>query len=131
MLVVAPAAEAKLPANGGKSIVPGRSIGGVKLGMDAAGAAKKGGEGGWGDAAGGLSCRWEGTMRQGQMRFDVTGGKVSTIVIEAGQKPSTFEPVYSGPITKWKTKKGVRIGTKLATVGRKYRKAMPDGGGLV
>jgi hypothetical protein len=130
-LLAAPAAEAKLPAKGGKSIVPGRSIGGVKIGMGAEAAVGKWGKGGSCDAAIGTSCRWEGTMKQGRMRFDLTNGKVSTIVIEAGQRPSTFEPVYSGPITKWKTKKGVHIGTKLFTVSKKYPRATSDGGGLV
>src|SRR3954452_23318053 len=110
-LLGAPAADAKLPAKGGKSIVPGRSIGGVKIGMDAAAAVKKWGKGGTCDTAIGVSCSWEGTMKQGSLRFDLTGGKVSTIVIEAGQKPKTFDPVYKGPITKWKTSKDVRIGT--------------------
>src|SRR4051812_29816795 len=63
------------------------------------------------------------------MRFD-RNGKVSTIVIEAGQRPVSYDPVYSGPITKWKTSKGVRIGTTLRKVGQKYKKATPDGGGL-
>jgi hypothetical protein len=125
------AADATLPAKGGKSIVPGRSIGGVKIGMDAAAAVKKWGKGGTCDTAIGVSCRWDGTMKQGSLRFDLTGGKVSTIVIEAGQKPKTFEPVYKGPITKWKTSKGVHIGTTLRRVGKKYPKAQPDGGGLV
>jgi hypothetical protein len=79
----------------------------------------------------GTSCRWDGSMKQGGLRFDLTNGKVSTIVITAGQKPSTYEPVYRGPITKWKTSKGVRIGTDLRKVGQKYPKAQPDGGGLV
>jgi hypothetical protein len=125
-----PAAEAKLPAKGGKSIVPGKSIGGVKLGMDAAAAVKKWGKGGTCDAVVSTSCRWDGTMRQGSLRFDVTNGKVSTIVITAGQKPQTYEPVYKGPITKWKTSKKVGIGTALRTVAKKYPKAFPDGGGL-
>jgi hypothetical protein len=131
LAAAAPAAEAKLPAKGGKTIVPGRSIGGVKIGMDAAAAVKKWGKGGSCDTAIGTSCRWDGSMKQGNMRFDITNGKVSTIVIEAGQQPTTYEPVYKGPITKWKTAKGVRIGTDLRKVGQKYPKAQPDGGGLV
>jgi hypothetical protein len=131
LAIAAPAAEAKLPAKGGKSIVPGKSIGGVKIGMDAAAAVKKWGKGGSCDTTIGASCRWEGSMKQGSMRFDLDrNGKVSTIVIEAGQKPVSFEPVYKGPITKWKTSKGVHIGTTLRTVGKKYPKAKPDGGGL-
>jgi hypothetical protein len=130
LAATAPAADAKLPAGGGKTIVPGSSIGGVRLGMDAAAAVRKWGKGGSCDAAIGSSCRWAGSMRQGSMRFDLTNGKVSAIVIDAGQQPTTYEPVYRGPITKWKTDRGVRIGTALRTVAKKYRKAQPDGGGL-
>ena len=130
LALAAPAADAHLPAKGGKLIVPGKSIGSVKLGMDAAVAVKKWGKGGTCDAAVSTSCLWAGTMRQGSLRFDVTNGKVSTIVITAGQKPKTYEPVYKGPITKWKTSKKVGIGTTLRTVGKRYPKAFPDGGGL-
>jgi hypothetical protein len=131
LAVAAPAAQAKLPASGGKSIVPGSSIGGVKLGMKAAAAVRKWGKGGTCDTAIGVSCSWEGSMKQGRLRFDITDGKVSTITIEAGQRPTTYEPVYSGPITKWKTSKGIRIGSDLRKVGKKYPRAKPDGGGLV
>lgn len=130
LAVAAPAADAKLPSSGGKLIVPGKSIGGVKLGMDAAVAVKKWGKGGSCDAAVGPQCLWEGTMKQGSLRFDVTNGKVSTIVITAGQTPKNYYPVYKGPITKWKTSKKVGIGTTLRTVGKRYPKAFPDGGGL-
>ncbi|MDX6552759.1 MAG: hypothetical protein QOH74_1247, partial [Gaiellales bacterium] len=51
-------------------------------------------------------------------------------MITAGQQPNTYEPVYKGPITKWKTAKKVGIGTTLYSVGKKYPKAFPDGGGL-
>ncbi|MDX6552758.1 MAG: hypothetical protein QOH74_1246 [Gaiellales bacterium] len=69
--LAAAGAEAKLPAKGGKSIVPGKSIGGVRLGMDAAAAVTKWGPGGTCDAAVGTSCRWDGTMKHGGLRFDV------------------------------------------------------------
>jgi hypothetical protein len=129
LAATAPAADAKLPSKGGKSIVPGKSIGGVKLGMDAAAAVKKWGTGGSCDAAIGTSCLWQGTMKQGSARFDVANGKVSNIVLTAGQD-SRYYPVYKGPITKWKTSKKVAIGTTLRTVGKKYPKAKPDGSGL-
>jgi hypothetical protein len=69
-------------------------------------------------------------MKQGSLRFDVTNGKVSTIVINAGQNPKNYYPVYKGPIIKWKTSKKVGIGTTLQKVAKKYPKAFPDGGGL-
>jgi hypothetical protein len=58
-------------------------------------------------------------------------GKVSNIVLEVGQKPGNFFPVYKGPITKWKTSKGIGIGSTLRKVGKKYPKAKPDGSGLL
>jgi fermentation-respiration switch protein FrsA (DUF1100 family) len=112
-------------------IVPGRSIGGVTVGMDAMAAVKKWGPGGSCATAIGVSCRWDGTMKKGKARFDVVNGKVSNIVLEAGQKPGNFYPVYKGPITKWKTSKGIGIGSYLRTVGKKYPKAKPDGSGLL
>jgi hypothetical protein len=130
LAVTAPGADAKLPPGGGKTIVPGRSIGGVKPGMDPEAAVKKWGKGGTCDAAIGPICEWKGSMRQGSLRFEVTNGKVSNVVIEAGQA-ANFDPVYKGPITKWKTSKGIRIGSTLRKVGKKYRKAKPDGSGLL
>jgi hypothetical protein len=131
LAVAAPAADAKLPAKGGKTIVPGSSIGGVKLGMDAEAAVKRWGKGGTCDTALASSCRWDGSMKQGGLRFEQVGGKVSSITIEAGQEPTTCEPVYRGAITKWKTSKGIRIGSAMRRVAKKYPKAKPDGGGLV
>ena len=125
-------AEAKLPAQGGKTIVPNKSIGGVKLGMSGKAAVKKWGAGDSTDCQQqiGVSCRWEGTMKQGFARFDLTNDKVTTIVLQAGQKPKTYDPVYKGPITKWHTSKGIHVGSTLRKVAKKYPKAKPDGGGL-
>jgi hypothetical protein len=130
LLVVVPAAEAKLPSPPTKLIVPGRSIAGVKLGMKAEDAVKKWGKGSECDEVVGVSCHWRGTMKQGSARFDVRDGKVYSITITAGQKPVTFDNVYRKPLVKWKTAKKVGLGTSLYTVGKKYKKAKPDGGGL-
>jgi hypothetical protein len=125
----APVADAKLPPKGGKLIVPGRSIGGVKIGMKAEDAVKKWGKGGSCDEVIGVSCRYDGTAKQGSARFDLRDGKVSGIVLECGQKASG-ECVYKGPITKWKTKKKIGIGSSLRRVLKAYPKATPDGGGV-
>ena len=129
LLVLPATAAAKLPTDGGKLIVPNSSIGGVKLGMAGAKAAKTWGKGGTCDQEVGVSCRYDGTTKQGSARFDLTDGKVTTIVLTAGQK-TNGNPRYKGPITKWKTSKGVHIGTSLQKVAEKYPKAKPDGGGL-
>jgi hypothetical protein len=132
LAAAAPAAEAKLPPKGGKLIVPGRSIGGVKLGMKAEDAAKKWGKGGSCDetTVGAVSCRYDGSAKQGTMRFEIgRDGKVSAIYMECAHK-SDGTAIYKGPITKWHTKKGIRIGSSLRKVQKKYPKSQPDGGGL-
>ena len=122
-------AAAKLPSDGGKLIVPNSSIGGVKLGMDGSKAAKTWGPGGTCDQEVGVSCRYDGAPKNGSARLDLTDGKVTTIVLTVGQKANGY-PRYKGPITRWKTSKGVHIGTTLQKVAKKYPKAKPDGGGL-
>jgi hypothetical protein len=128
ILAVAPAAaEAKLPSPKSKVIVPNKSIAGVRIGMDAAQAVKLWGAGSNCDAAVSNACIW--TAKLGTARFDVSGGKVAAIHIEAGQKESG-ESIYRGPLTGWKTKKKVGLGTQLNVVARKYKKAKATGGGL-
>lgn len=129
--IAAPAAGAKLPSPPTKRIVPGRSIAGVKLGMKAETAVRKWGKGSECDEVVGASCKWRGTTRQGSARLDIRDGKVWSIVIDAGQNPTTFENVYRKPLTRWKTSKKVGLGTSLSKVSKKYPKAKPDGGGLV
>jgi hypothetical protein len=123
------AASAKLPSPSSKTIVPGRSIGGVKLGMDARTAVKKWGRGGSCQASIGASCTWQGTPKQGSAVFIVTEGKVSSIRIEVGQKPND-EPYYRGPLTKWRTPKRIGPGSRIRAVQKAYPKAKPGGGGL-
>jgi hypothetical protein len=124
------AAQAKLPSPSTKRIVPGRSIGGVKIGMGAAAAVKRWGPGGSCAATIGPSCTWAGSMKQGQASFEVTDGRVTSIRLESGQKPTTYYPVYRGPITKWKTAKRIGIGSALRAVVKAYPKATPNGSGV-
>lgn len=123
------AAEAKLPSPSSKRIVPNRSIGTVKIGIAATTAVKRWGAGGSCAETIGSSCRWEGTMKQGSASFDVVDGKVASITLTVGQKPS-YEPAYSGPITRWKTSKGIGIGSTLKRVVKAYPKAKANGSGV-
>ena len=125
----APAADAKLPSPSSKKIVPGRSIAGVKLGMDAKAAVEKWGAGSNCEVTIGSACTWSGTMRQGRARFTVESGKVASVTVEAGQKVN-YEPAYSRPLTTWKTSKRIGLGAALRKVKRAYPKAKPSGGGL-
>lgn len=122
-------ADAKLPSPSSKRIVPNRSIGTVKIGMPAETAVKKWGPGGSCAETIGSTCRWSGTTKQGSASFDVVDGEVSGITLRVGQKPS-YEPAYSGPITRWKTSKRIGIGSTLKKVVKAYPKARSNGGGV-
>jgi hypothetical protein len=128
-LLVAPAAQATLPKFSDRTIVVGKSIGGVKLGMGAA-AAKKA----WGGAKGCLafgsaSCiyRDAGSTQSntGEGSFGFPGGKVTSIYIQApfGAKGPRYVPPLSTP----KTAKGIRLGSTVGAVKKAYPKAVLQG----
>jgi hypothetical protein len=124
-----PAAQAKLPSPATMRIVPGSSIGGVKLGMRASTAVKTWGRGGTCAKRIDAVCTWQGTPRQGTALFTVDHHRVTSIRIEVGQRPDDH-PAYSGPITKWKTAKGIGIASRLSAVKKAYPRVEPDGSGL-
>jgi hypothetical protein len=49
--------------------------------------------------------------------------------VSVGQRANGV-PIYSGSITKWKTSKGIRIGSSLKDVLKAYKKATPTGSGV-
>jgi hypothetical protein len=128
-LAAAPAADAALPKPKSTQIKPGSSIAGVKYGMDAQKALAI-----WGagsncvDTAAGR-CTWTGTAKQGQAYFEVRDGKVAEVGIVIGQKPSG-EAIYSGPLTKWKDRKKIGLGSTQQATAKAYTKAFGNGGGL-
>jgi hypothetical protein len=128
-LVAAGTAGASLPSPQSKTIVPGRSIGGVSIGMSAQAAVKAWGKGSNCDAAMSTECRWSGTPKQGSAYFDLRNGKVTNITLQVGQKPNGI-PIYKGPILKWRTSKQIGIGATLRQVLKAYPKAQPNGGGV-
>ena len=127
---ITPAAEAKLPATQNKLIVPGKSMGGVKLDMTKAAVNKR-----WGKGtcfAGGVSgaCEYVARKEQyaGQYERAVVSyyeNKVIGISIQAAYTQSTHKLV-PGPLNKWKTDKGVHLGSKKAAVPRAYPKAQDN-----
>lgn len=128
-LAAAPAANAALPKPKSTLIKPGASIAGVKYGMDAQKALAAWGDGGsCGDTAVGR-CTWAGTAKQGEAYFEVRDGKVAEVGIRVGQKPNG-ESVNSGPLTKWKDKKKIGLGSTQQKTFKAYRKAFNNGGGL-
>jgi hypothetical protein len=132
-LVVAPAAHASLPKPKSTLIKPGSSIAGVKYGMDAKKAIATWGKGGSCDGATDVvpdgRCTWKGSAKQGEAYFEVRAGKVIQVGIRIGQTASG-ELIRSDPLTKWKDKKKIGLGSTQFATAKAYKKAFPNGGGL-
>jgi hypothetical protein len=128
-LVAAPAANASLPKPKSKLIKPGVSIGGVKLGMDAQKATQLWGTGSNCNEAAVGRCTWAGTAKQGSAYFEVKDGKVAEVGLVIGQRANGV-PIYSGPLSKWKDKKKIGLGSTQQATAKAYPKSFGNGGGL-
>lgn len=122
-LLLAPAAGAALPKPKNKTIVPGKSIGGISTKSKVSKAKKL-----WGNKAGECSkssgfttCTYIGNdPTQGQGNF--TGKrKIAYVGISAGYDGSTGKTVVKGKLKKFKTKEGIGLGSKLSTVSKKLK----------
>lgn len=127
LLLVAPPATAALPG-GSKVIVPGTSIGGVKIGMPAEAARTKWGTGGTCDEAIDDTCRYA-DGAGASLAFEVADGKVSLVSIRVATD-DRGNPRFRGAILSWKTAKKIRIGSPTRAVRKAYPKAKPSPSGL-
>lgn len=122
LLAAAAPASADLPKAKSTTIVPGKSIAGVKVGMTVAQALAA-----WGPSPDCTAetriaiCWYRGTERQGNASFTVAGGAVRTVTIQAGRKG--IDLVFAGPLQQWRTAKGVRLGSTARQVVKAYPKA--------
>ena len=134
---IAPAAFASLPTTKDKTIVPGVSVAGVKLGMSLSKAAKL-----WKDTEGDDNC-FPGTPTETWCIFEIVGSslnrntgnisytgkkKVERISIRA---PFTAieDPIFNSQMNKYKTKEGVRIGAPLGKLRSEFGKKLKRTGG--
>lgn len=128
-LVVPGAASAKLPTPRNTAIVPGASIAGVKLDMTQAQVFSK-----WGstNCSSGV-CTWEGPGKPGhneRATVSLVHGKVVQIDINASfiGLNEKFKP---GILSRWKTSKGISLGSFKSAVPRAYPQVKPNNGEAV
>lgn len=113
-LMLVPAAQAKLPAPSVKTIVAGKSVAGVKLGMSISAAKQKWGTGSKCGAAamgpGSTQCTWAttGSGNSPKLILLFMGGKVRAITVDGG--------TGGAAIKAFKTPKGIGIGSTLAAL---------------
>ncbi len=126
VLALPAAAQAKLPSPKSKTIVFGKSIGGVKLGMSLAAAKKAWGKGGkCADTSAQIRqtrCDWL-DKKNGDANFTVSNGRVTYIGLSPAVSSKTQKAKLSGPIAKFRTSKHIGMGSTLKALRKAYPKA--------
>lgn len=131
-LALPAAAGAALPKPSTTLIVPGKSIGGVALGATASSVKKA-----WGNTKGcELQCVYEGdkhgdeTAASGSVLLEEPASgsgpaKVARVFLTVGQKKvgDELKPDLNTPLSKFKTSKGIGIGSTIGEVQRAYASA--------
>lgn len=123
-LVLPAAAQAGLPKTGNTLIVPAKSLGGVTLGSSAAAVVKA-----WGKTSScTYQCLYEGKNvgELGSVLLESDAGgqnyKVWSVFIAVSQPivGSTTKPNFNTPLTKFKTAKGIGLGSSLKDLRQAY-----------
>lgn len=124
LLGVPCAALAALPHPASHRIVPGRSIGGVRIGQTTAAARAAWGPG-WtciNTVSG--TCSWI-TIRDGVASLQLQAGRVAQIAIAAGS--SAAAPRFDGPLAALRTASGIGIGSTKDQVRGAYPRVRSTG----
>jgi hypothetical protein len=129
VLVLPSTAGAKLPQPKSTVIKPGASMAGVKLDMTKRQVLAK-----WGKTkCDSFACTWEGPGTPGHNERAIVSfvnGKTVQITISSATKGNNlkFKP---GVLSKWKTSKGIALGSPKAKVKKAYPKAKANSGEAV
>jgi len=110
-------AAATLPHPRSKLIVPGRSIGGVRIGQTSAAARAAWGPGDTCINKVSGECSWI-TIHDGVASFTLRAGRVVDVAIAAGPKAAGY--AFDGPLRSLRTRRGIGIGSSVADVRVAY-----------
>jgi hypothetical protein len=132
VLSLAGAAQAALPTTHNTLIVPGKSIGGAKLGSTLSQAAGVWGKSECNDLDG--ECSYEG---KGFARVECSStlppptGLACAVIIEFISARTFGPPNYATPLTRFKTPRGIGLGSSLTQLHHAYPHLKKEGSGYV